>query len=514
MRTLGRGSRLLYLALAAPGLAGAALILAATSAYGAAADADSAAYVSAARSLLAGHGFVMYDGTPLVNFAPLYSMVLAAFGLSGLDPLDAACFVNAIGFAGIIVVSGLWMHWHTGSTVVALLGALVALLAMPLILVSVFVASETLFILLALLFILALEYAIASGRRSALIAAAIIAALAALERYIGVALLFTGLALILLQRNKPVVRKLVDAVLFGVIGCLPLSVWYARNYVATGTLAGVRATPISSPGDNIFYAFDTVNAWFAPGLNPAIVRFIVIGLPLVAMLTLLCIKSAGDRGAHGVTSVSRLLPVLWFVLVYVTFLTVSSTLVAYDRIDSRLLSPIYMPLLLLILYSGWALSKLVHRQDLRRTLHWCLTVIFVLWLAYPVIASQTTSGETVATGGGGGYTSANWRNSSLIAYLKQHPLSGRVISNAPFTVYLLTGISARMSPRKMEYRSSEPVTIDLVLLKQALVSEDDISLVWFNREESARLYSAQELGALTSMEVITTTVDGALYHFK
>jgi hypothetical protein len=194
-------------------------------------------------------------------------------------------------------------------------------------------------------------------------------------------------------------------------------------------------------------------------------------------------------------------------------LIASSTLVAYDRIDSRLLSPIYMPLLLLILYSGWSLLSQIRKPDWRRTLRGLVAVIFVLWLAWPVIASQTTAGESVATGGGGGYTSANWRSSGLVAYLNQHPPSGRILSNAPFTIYLLTGMSARMSPRKFEYRSVEPITSDLMRLKEELASGDNIVLAWFNREESARLYSAQELGTLSALEVVTSTDDGALYHF-
>ncbi|HEY3291326.1 MAG TPA: hypothetical protein VGK87_14450, partial [Anaerolineae bacterium] len=439
-------SPLVYLALAALGVGGAALIIAATSTYGAAADADSAAYVSAARSLLAGNGFVMYDGTPFVNFAPLYSLVLAAFGFFKIDPLESARFVNALGFAGIIVVSGVWLHRHTDSAIVALPGALAALLAMPLILISVFVASETLFILLTLLFILALEQAIVSHRRSALVVCAVICTLAMLDRYIGITLLFTGLLLILLRRDQPLLRRLFDAVVFGAIASLPLLGWYARNYFVTGTLAGVRAAPISSLGDNIFYAMDTVNAWFAPGLNPAILRFVLVSLPLVAMLSVLVIRTVDTGKPQDAIPPSRLLPLLTFVLLYISFLIASSTLVAYDRIDSRLLSPIYMPLLLLIVYSGWLLVRRIGKPDLRRTLRWLLAVAFVLWLAWPVIASQTTAGETVATGGGGGYTSANWRNSSLIAYLKQHPPAGRILSNAPFTVYLLTGLSARMSP--------------------------------------------------------------------
>src|SRR5262245_33165879 len=66
----------LVLALLAAGLS-----LALTSWHGAGVASDGANYVSAARSVLAGQGFVQSDGAPLALWPPLEPLLLAAPGL-------------------------------------------------------------------------------------------------------------------------------------------------------------------------------------------------------------------------------------------------------------------------------------------------------------------------------------------------------------------------------------------------------------------------------------------------
>ncbi len=76
------------LALAFFALLGAILIYLATSNYIVGISADSIAYISTARNLIAGEGFVRFDGNPVLVWPPMYPLLLALIGsVFKIDPL-------------------------------------------------------------------------------------------------------------------------------------------------------------------------------------------------------------------------------------------------------------------------------------------------------------------------------------------------------------------------------------------------------------------------------------------
>src|SRR5918992_1443542 len=64
---------------------------------------DSVVYVGVARNLLQGQGVTYFDENghmaPVTHYAPLYPLVIAGLGLTGIDPLEGARWVNAVFFA-------------------------------------------------------------------------------------------------------------------------------------------------------------------------------------------------------------------------------------------------------------------------------------------------------------------------------------------------------------------------------------------------------------------------------
>ena len=79
-------------------LAGAGLVLLATSLYGAGVSADAAKNLSTAASLLAGHGFFDHTGQALVYWPPLYPLLLAGISwLTGWDVFVSGWYLNILG---------------------------------------------------------------------------------------------------------------------------------------------------------------------------------------------------------------------------------------------------------------------------------------------------------------------------------------------------------------------------------------------------------------------------------
>jgi hypothetical protein len=51
---------------------------------------------------------------------------------------------------------------------------------------------------------------------------------------------------------------------------------------------------------------------------------------------------------------------------------------------------------------------------------------------------------------GAGYSSNTWRLSPTLKYIKNNPLNGKIYSNAPDAVYIISGIKAEWLPRRDE----------------------------------------------------------------
>ena len=223
-------------------LLGAVHILVRTSTYGAALTSDSLNYLSAAESLAAGEGLLSYGGGQMVLFASFFPMAMAFLSLFGIEPVDGGRFLNAAAFGLLILVSGLWLSRRLESPAIALGATVAVMVAVPLAHAASTLLSEPFFVLFTLLALMPLESFL--HRRSgtpALVLSAVFAALAALTRYIGVALIFSAVLMLLLRRDTPVRERLKDIFAFGAISSLPLAAALARNQLVSGTLTGDRS---------------------------------------------------------------------------------------------------------------------------------------------------------------------------------------------------------------------------------------------------------------------------------
>ena len=157
---MSRSSRLIfYILLILIALLGMAALWRSTP-YGLGLVNDSAYYIEGADNLLAGKGYVRTSGggevKPITHFPPFFSLLLAAFSLSGLELLPAARLLVTVLFGLTILLTGLSAQRISRSPVFGLLGAL--LLASSDVFLGVFsmALSEPLFLALMLAAFLAL----------------------------------------------------------------------------------------------------------------------------------------------------------------------------------------------------------------------------------------------------------------------------------------------------------------------------------------------------------------------
>ncbi len=234
------------LLLTALALLGMALILARQVNYGVGFHVDTPLYISVARHLLEGEGFVKLTNKELyVKFPPLYPMLLATASLFVFDPYAVAGPLNAAIFGLTIFVAGHYLRQRIHSRFLILWACLAILLSSPLTSIAYTAMSEPLFILLVILSLLHTDSFLRQDKRTSLLWAAMLAALACLTRYIGLTLPMTIVPLILLQRNTVLVAKMKHIIAYTLISVSPVALWLLRNSLLSGRPTGSRP-----PSDN------------------------------------------------------------------------------------------------------------------------------------------------------------------------------------------------------------------------------------------------------------------------
>ena len=443
-----------FLLLCAPAVLGAALLLSATRG-GLGLTPDSAAYVAAARSLRAGRGLSAPDlrtasWAPMTHWPPLFSIVLSALGLAGIEALQAARGLHAMLLGGSCVLVGLLVQRQAvGRRWLGLLAALVAANSACFVDVHVMAWTEPLFIFLALLSMLFLHEHFREGKRLPLLAAALAVGLALLTRYVGVVLIATGGSCLLLFRGRKLRTRIADSALFGLVACVGPGLWFLRNRLVAGSVAnrGIALHPITA--EKARMGLITVSRWLMPQSFPEPLRMILAGGVLVAAPALaiwLGRRAAGPReagnppGAAG-ARVAALLAV--FSAWYVAFLVASICLIDdLTPLDNRILSPLNPVLLVLVFLAAGGLASRLAR---RRALHVAVLVVLVGFSSWKVYRNFTL---LPGRREGEGFSTRAWRQSPTMATVRALPEDVPVYSNCPEAIYLLTERLVHVVPYK------------------------------------------------------------------
>jgi 4-amino-4-deoxy-L-arabinose transferase-like glycosyltransferase len=192
-----------YTLIAILGLCGTFVIIFLTVSNGVGVSPDSVSYISVARNLSNGNGFITYDGYPFLLQPPLYPIFLSVINtIFNIDPLLSAGILNALLFGLIIFGTGLFFLNHLKSILLALLGTSMILISYVLIQSALLALSETLFIFFLILYINLFDRYKRKNEFTSLLLFSIAASLACLTRYTGVVLIFIGVLGIFLWGGK------------------------------------------------------------------------------------------------------------------------------------------------------------------------------------------------------------------------------------------------------------------------------------------------------------------------
>ena len=480
---------------------GTAHILVRTASYGAAVGTDSMVFLSTALNFLAGEGWQDFTGRPLVTWPPLFPLLLAGGGWVGIEPLEAGRWINATAFGLTILAAGCWLRSNLRSRWLALAATATIAASLPLSNWASHFMTDPLFVLFTLLALIQLAAFLNRKTDAPLWWAAVFTALAALTRYPGVALIGTGVLMLL-----PLAR-LRHTLVFGAVSSLPLLAVLARNWTVSETLTG-RDTKGSgqSLSEGLSQTVEVFREWVVPPNAPD-------GLAYLLWLAVGLVGLAGAvvalRGHHSPKRPAyfRLGPVLpfgWFALIYLAFIVAVVPFTVAPGIHDRFLLPVYMPLLLAAVFL-LDRSLSIEAAGWMATARYGLAALVLLGaLTHVGFSARENLRLTVQAQVAGyppqAYNAAHWQHSETLKYLRDHLAEGRIFSNhAPLAWF------ANRRPGTGKYQDiprDYPQEIQRI--------EVGAHIVWFrefhNRAHAG--YDLIDLRVLPGVELVAEGTDG------
>jgi GT2 family glycosyltransferase/4-amino-4-deoxy-L-arabinose transferase-like glycosyltransferase len=481
---------------------------------------DSTTYLNVAENLAAGKGLVvdLYEPIPLAHFPPLYPLFIAMImTATGSTVLMAVRIGNALTYAVNLLLVGQVMRRCGGSSWQTLAGMLLLGCAEPLLLLHLMAWSEPLFLALGLLCLLSLGDFLhgdaADCRR--LVAAGLAAGAACLARYVGVTLILTGIAALLsVPAPRSWWKRLTDSAMFAGIAILPLMLWSVRNHLVAGTATNRQFGfhPISHGQINqlirsgLFIllpdaAVEPLKAWR-------------MGSPQMLLVALGCGMALLLAGAFrwrrplldAICGMAKALPVharllALFLPIYGGFLLFSiSCLDANTPLDYRITAPAVAALLLLLPWlarSGTLPARVL------------LALLAVLLMTYPLRALHLAYHNIQD---GQGYTGRMWRESTLLATLRQLPPETPVYSNGQAAIrFLLNRRTLPLPARSFAAAGREnPHFFEEMMAMGKAMAEQDARIVFFKNIPEGSAPSYEETAAMLPLEVEMAAVDGIL----
>ncbi|MGD0707607.1 MAG: hypothetical protein ABSA51_04045 [Anaerolineaceae bacterium] len=415
--------------------------------WGAWAFSDSAAYVSSARNLIAGHGLGYFDPTgqfdPLVRYPPLFPILLASGGLIGVDPLVMARWLNLAAFVLVIFSTGWWIKRLTGSLLLAIGGQTLFLFSIVPVTVFSGAMSEPVCIATGTLGLFLLIAYFKHQRNHYLFISALLISLSFLTRYIGVAYLLAALVCILFLIRTPWLRRVKLLLVYGATASLPMIVWLAFAYTQSQTV-GARTLHAdlnlwSSVHEFFTLAFSVLATWVPYGsrfnwiLSPE-GKLIAILIVILLMGVATWLKSRRAQPLAGQDDLTLSLVFWIFIVVYFFSLLLSFVFsVPAPAIDNRMFSPIYAALVPATM--GW-MGYLMKGWRLQRPLGVVVLALLAitLYFDYPATFQTLVSFHQV----GYGYTTEEWHTTGIFAAIQALPSNTPLISNEPALVLLYT----------------------------------------------------------------------------
>jgi hypothetical protein len=463
---------------------------------------DSIMYASTAHNIYAHGNLITFNGGPLVFFPVFYPFFLSVclFITGGVSTIIAAPVINGILFGAVIFCSGYTIsEFYEKSLIYKWLILLALILSPALLEIYTYLWSETLFIAEVVLFpVIYRQYIIKHTTRS-LLWVCLLTAIACITRYIGVTLIMTGGMLLLLDKHLPIRKKIYHILLFGFSSISFLIINLILNRLSSGLSTGTREPSVTSLSKNLYYTGTTYSDWM--GLpqsmhqyGVAISCFVILALVAILIWRFATNKLNRPEGV-----------IAMFALIYAAFLPVLATFSRFEPLNSRLMSPVFVSLLIGI--TCWVPDMLKGVKIWRQLAFAIPVAALMLIFEYSTAATDYQRYDDENDYGVPGYTDDDWNGKPFINFLKTHPNiyapDVPKFTDADEAVYFFTGGTAKLLPHRYFTNTV-----------QQFFKVKHYYLIWFNTLDNPELIGMKDINQRENLKKLYSFPEGAVYEYN
>ena len=418
-------------------------------------------------------GFRPHDA----GYPPLYSGLMRLAAGLPVDVAVLARLYHVALYAAAAVVVWRLLHAATGRSAPAWAGAILSVFAGQAVVVYSMALSEPTFVVLTLLTLQALSSWVDGRTRRVFFIAAVLAALATLARYPGVALVATGALTVLVAGGGTAVRRVARSAAFATIGFAPLAIWMAYVALTQGTAVG-REAGLAGTADasTLYEGLLEAARYLLPTDFPPALRIAALVTVLAAIgAATAAFYAQRERVTPHADRPHRYLPLilLGFVASYLSVLVLAVYVEPYLPILDRYLYPAYVALVMLGVI---VLADLKQRRVLARRV---VAVAVVGFVALSLVRTAKVVRDGYVEGWG--YESSEWRSSATVAYVATLPPSTAVYSDDPYALLYLTKRDVEEVPQKIVRRlgaANPAFEHELTHMRERLEDTDGVVVIF------------------------------------
>ncbi len=460
---------------------------------------DSVGYSEAAINLKDKGALLDFNGLALVDFPAGYPLFLSFFYLlTGISPILLSPFINALLYVGVILISSSIMQSFQGVTRWYRIAILILLASSPCLWeVYGMIWSETLFLFLVLFFMLGWKNYSNKKTIFSLLLLALVTACAFVTRFAGITLVATGIALIFFDESISILKKIKHLALFFVGSISFVIINLIRNHYASGTLSGVREKALRTAGENLLDIGSVLGGWF-PFIGEHALAGAIIFCLLVAFAVIQIVYRLIQQQFY-----SKLETVVYgFFLVYSIFIILISSISRFEELSSRLLSPMYIPIIWVS--TCWIPNFIQKKSRTFRIVLLMGTAVFFIAVLKNYYQQNVETWDGIAYAGIPGYSEKQWKESPTIKYINTHKesINGAIYSDAYDGLYYLTGVKSLPLPHK-EIESE----------KNKFLNNTSLIVVWFKDGVNTDLIDLDYINSHKKLQLTKSFEDGAIYFY-
>ena len=474
--------------------------------YGMGISTDSVHLLFAGLNLSRGNGLFSFDGSFVSLWPPLYPMLLALIQFATrFDPFVSATILQVISFIGIsLCLSILFLKIFPENFFLALAANILSDIGVVVLTTFDGVDSDYLHFFFLVLFVLLAGYYMETKSPRSLLGMVIVGMLAMLDRYLGIAEIGAGVAIIFFSRTENWRHRMIRSSLMA-LSALPAGIWL---YVSSPGYRGPESFT-----ENFFWFSLSILQWFFPidSKQPHLWLYISILWLSIGVMIFLLFHFSRQYKIFSPYAIS----ILVYGLLYLLVLFGSASMAYFNKLTGRFLLPFYIPFITLLVLAVDILMRFIHQhssQKLRR-------VSAIGFASALLVIGAGLMQITIPVGlqthldGNNDFNGRAWHENRVMNYWLAHePQENYLLfSNYPDGVAFYTWHSAYNSPARYSgpYGKQEfPVTS---YSSELFSSGLPVYLIWIEPNIYSYYYKAEDLSPIAQVKLLFVNQDGGIY---